>query len=44
HLALVTADMEASIRFWRDLMGMRLINGYGEVDFRQYFFEIDDRY
>jgi catechol 2,3-dioxygenase-like lactoylglutathione lyase family enzyme len=43
HLALVTADMEATIRFWRDLVGMRLIHGYGEVDFRQYFFEIDEQ-
>jgi len=41
HLALVTADMEATIRFWRDLMGMRLIHGFGDGDFRQYFFEID---
>ncbi|WPD23989.1 MAG: VOC family protein [Candidatus Electrothrix scaldis] len=43
HLALVTADMEATIRFWRDLMGMRLIHGFGEGDFRQYFFEIDEQ-
>ncbi|MCW5211722.1 VOC family protein, partial [Desulfobulbus sp. TB] len=41
HLAMVTADMEATIRFWRDLIGLRLIHGFGEVDFRQYFFEID---
>jgi catechol 2,3-dioxygenase-like lactoylglutathione lyase family enzyme len=41
HLAMVTADMEATIRFWRDLIGLRLINGFGEGDFRQYFFEID---
>ncbi|MCI5193697.1 MAG: VOC family protein [Candidatus Electrothrix sp. AU1_5] len=41
HLAMVTADMEATIRFWRDLIGLRLIHGFGEVDFRQYFFEIN---
>ncbi|MCI5121792.1 MAG: VOC family protein, partial [Candidatus Electrothrix sp. AUS4] len=35
HLALVTADMEATIRFWRDLMGMRLIHGFGENHPRQ---------
>lgn len=40
-MAMVTADMEATIRFWRDLIGLRLIHGFGEVDFRQYFFEID---
>jgi len=24
HLAMVTGDMDATIRFWRDLLGMRL--------------------
>ena len=43
HLALVTADMEATIRFWRDLLGMRLLYGYGEPGFRQYFFEVDQQ-
>ncbi|MCI5140897.1 MAG: VOC family protein [Candidatus Electrothrix sp. ATG1] len=43
HLAMITADMQATIRFWRDLMGMRLIYGFGEADFRQYFFEIDEQ-
>jgi len=41
HLAMVTGDMDATIRFWRDLIGMRLINGIGEPGFRHYFFEID---
>ncbi|MCW5206591.1 VOC family protein [Desulfobulbus sp. F5] len=41
HLALVTGDMEATIRFWRDLLGMRLISGFGEAGFRHYSFEID---
>ena len=41
HLAMVTADMEATIRYWRDLLGMRLIAGFGEDGFRHYFFEID---
>lgn len=40
-MAMVTANMEATIRFWRDLIGLRLIHGLGEVGFRQYFFEID---
>ncbi len=43
HLAMVTSDMEATIRFWRDLIGMRLINGFGEAGFRHYFFEIDEK-
>ncbi len=41
HVALVTGDMNATIRFWRDLLGMRLISGFGEAGFRHYFFEID---
>jgi catechol 2,3-dioxygenase-like lactoylglutathione lyase family enzyme len=43
HSALVTADMEKTIRFWRDLIGLRLIHGFGEGDFRQYFFEVDEQ-
>jgi catechol 2,3-dioxygenase-like lactoylglutathione lyase family enzyme len=33
--------MNATIRFWCDLLGMRLISGFGEAGFRHYFFEID---
>ena len=40
HLAMATGDMDATIRFWRDLLGMRLIGGLGEPGFRHYFFEI----
>jgi catechol 2,3-dioxygenase-like lactoylglutathione lyase family enzyme len=40
HLAMVTADMDGTIRFWRDLLGMRLIAGLGQPGYRQYFFEI----
>ncbi len=43
HLAMVTGDMETTIRFWRDLLGMRLISGFGEAGFRHYFFEIDEK-
>jgi len=43
HLAMVTGNMDATIRFWRDLIGMRLINGIGEKGFRHYFFEIDQK-
>lgn len=42
HLAMVTGDMDATIRFWRDLLGMRLIAGLGEPGYRHYFFEISD--
>ena len=42
HLAMVTNDMDETIRFWRDLLGMRLIAGLGKPGYRQYFFEISD--
>ncbi|MEC4675819.1 MAG: VOC family protein [Nitrospirota bacterium] len=42
HLAMVTGDMDATIRFWRDLLGMRLISGFGKPGYRQYFFEITE--
>ncbi|MFO7599686.1 MAG: VOC family protein [Candidatus Desulfacyla sp.] len=40
HLALATRDMDATIRFWRDLLGMRLVAGLGRPGYRHYFFEI----
>ena len=27
HLAMATGDIDATIRFWRDLLGMRLVAG-----------------
>lgn len=43
HLAMVTADMDKTVRFWRDLLGMRLVVGMGHPGYRHYFFEITDR-
>lgn len=43
HLAMVTADMDRTVRFWRDLLGMRLLGGLGSQGYRHYFFEISDR-
>ena len=40
HLAMVTGDMDATIRFWRDLLGMRLVAGLGHPGYRHYFLEI----
>jgi catechol 2,3-dioxygenase-like lactoylglutathione lyase family enzyme len=40
HLAMVTNDMDATIRFWRDFLGMRLVAGLGTDRYRHYFFEI----
>jgi len=42
HLAMATGDMDATVRFWRDLLGMRLVGGLGEPGFRHYFFEISE--
>ena len=40
HLAMATADMDATIRFWRDLLGLRLVAGLGRPGYRHYFLEI----
>ncbi|BCS88836.1 VOC family protein [Pseudodesulfovibrio sediminis] len=42
HLAMVTGDMDATIRFWRDLLGMRLVVGLGHPGYRHYFLEISE--
>ncbi|MBI4283787.1 MAG: VOC family protein [Chloroflexi bacterium] len=42
HLAMATGDMDKTIRFWRDLLGMRLVAGLGKAGYRHYFFEISD--
>ena len=41
HLAMATGDMYDTIRFWRDLLGMRLAAGLGKLGYRHYFFQID---
>ena len=43
HLAFATADMDGTVRFWRDLLGMRLVYAYGHPGYRQYFFEVSER-
>jgi catechol 2,3-dioxygenase-like lactoylglutathione lyase family enzyme len=40
HAAMITADMDRTIRFWRDLVGLRLVGGHGDADYRQYFFQL----
>ena len=42
HLAMATGDMDKTILFWRDLLGMRLVAGLGQPGYRHYFFEISD--
>ncbi len=40
HLAMATGDMDRTIRFWRDLLGMRLVAGLGKPGYRHYFFQL----
>jgi len=40
HLAMATGDMDQTIRYWRDLLGMRLVAGLGHPGYRHYFFEL----
>jgi catechol 2,3-dioxygenase-like lactoylglutathione lyase family enzyme len=42
HLAMATGDMDKTIRFWRDLLGMRLVAGLGGPGYRHYFFQLSD--
>ena len=42
HIAMATGNLDVTIRFWRDLLGMRLIAGLGQPGYRHYFFEISD--
>ena len=42
HLAMATGDMDATVRFWRDLLGMRLVAGLGREGYRHYFLEISE--
>ena len=39
HLALVTDDMDATVRFYHGTLGARLVATIGTPDFRHYFFE-----
>jgi catechol 2,3-dioxygenase-like lactoylglutathione lyase family enzyme len=39
HLALVTDDMDATVRFWHGVLGARLVAHLGNEHFRHYFFE-----
>jgi catechol 2,3-dioxygenase-like lactoylglutathione lyase family enzyme len=42
HVALATNNMDTTIRFWRDLLGMKLTAGIGKKGNRHYFFELSD--
>ena len=40
HLALVTADMDATVRFYHGVLGMRLVATLANGPMRHYFFEM----
>jgi catechol 2,3-dioxygenase-like lactoylglutathione lyase family enzyme len=40
HIAIATGDMDRTVRFWRDLIGMKLLAAMGQPGFRQYMFEM----
>ena len=39
HLALVTTDMDATVRFYHGILGARLVGTVASATFRHYFFE-----
>lgn len=39
HLALITTDMDATVRFYHGVLGARLVADLGNASFRHYFFE-----
>lgn len=43
HLAFITRDMAATIRFWRDLLGLELSAGIGHDGYRHYFFKLGEQ-
>lgn len=46
HLAMVTNDMDKTVRFYRDVLDMKLVAATGNIrggyPYRHYFFEIGD--
>ncbi|MGR6917065.1 VOC family protein [[Actinomadura] parvosata] len=40
HLALVTADMDATVRFWHGVLDARLVTTLAVPAFKHYFFEV----
>ena len=40
HLALVTSDMDATVRFYHGTLGARLVATISTPEFRHYFFEL----
>ena len=43
HLAFITSDIVKTVRFYRDLLGMKLTAGIGHDGYRHYFFQMGDQ-
>jgi catechol 2,3-dioxygenase-like lactoylglutathione lyase family enzyme len=43
HLALVTSDMDRTVRFYHGVLGARLVATVGDAGFRHYFFAFGDQ-
>src|SRR6476620_2746113 len=42
HLALITNDMDTTVRFWHGVMGAPLVATIGTPTFRHYFFKFGE--
>ena len=42
HLALITNDMDTTVRFWHGVMGAPLVATIGTGTFRHYFFRFGE--
>jgi catechol 2,3-dioxygenase-like lactoylglutathione lyase family enzyme len=42
HLALVTTDMDATVRFWHEVLGAEIVATVATPDFKHYFFRIGE--
>lgn len=40
HLALITPDMDQTVRFYRDIIGLPLVGALSTPTFRHYFFDL----
>jgi len=43
HVAFATRDVEKTIEFWRDLVGLRMVLSMGKEGYQMYFFSISPR-
>ena len=42
HLALITTDMDATVRFWHEVLGAEIIATVATPDFKHYFFRVGE--